>query len=47
MIGRVLWMEFFNNQDWPQSCAFSGCYDDSICCTHHDCSKLPAVSFKV
>lgn len=23
MIGRVLWMEFFNNQDWPQSCALA------------------------
>ena len=23
MIGRILWMEFFNNQDWPVACAIA------------------------
>jgi putrescine transport system permease protein len=23
MIGRVLWLEFFQNRDWPMACALA------------------------
>ncbi len=23
MIGRAIWSEFFNNQDWPRACALA------------------------